>query len=66
MQSRILDLWHPAYGARNDATLARLAVMDVDALASARAVRQPVVTVMTPVTGPVTQPVTATVPPLLR
>jgi len=44
MEIRIVDQWRPAWGVRNDAVLAHLAVMDVDALASARAVRQPVVT----------------------
>ncbi len=44
METRIVDQWRPAWGVRNDAVLAQLAVMDVDALASARAVRQPVVT----------------------
>ena len=44
MEWRIVDQWRPSYGARNDAVLSQLAVMDQDSLASARAVRQPVVT----------------------
>ena len=44
METRIVDQWRPAWGVRNDAVLAHLGVMDVDSLASARAVRQPVVT----------------------
>ncbi|HSO41058.1 MAG TPA: M1 family aminopeptidase, partial [Labilithrix sp.] len=44
MESRIVELWRPSFGARNDAVLSRLGVMDVDSLASARAVRQRVVT----------------------
>lgn len=44
MEARIVDQWRPAYGTKNDALLAQLAVMNVDSLASARAVRQPVVT----------------------
>ena len=44
MESRIVDIWKPAYGAGIDAVSSRLGVMDEDALASARAVRQPVIT----------------------
>jgi alanyl aminopeptidase len=44
MESRIVEQWRPSYGARNDAVRSQLGVMDLDALASARAVRQPVVT----------------------
>ncbi len=44
MESRIVDVWNPALGAKLDAAAAYLDVMDTDALASARAVRQPVVT----------------------
>jgi aminopeptidase N len=43
MEWRIVDQWRPAYGARLDAMVSTLGVMDLDALASARAVRQPVV-----------------------
>ena len=44
MEWRIVEQWRPSYGARDDAVLSQLAVMDLDSLASARAVRQPVVT----------------------
>ena len=44
MEWRIVDQWKPAYGARLDAVSSGLGVMDLDSLASARAVRQPVVT----------------------
>ncbi len=44
MEARIVEQAKPAYGVKNDALLARLSVMDADSLASARAVRQPVVT----------------------
>jgi alanyl aminopeptidase len=44
MEWRIVDQWRPAYGARIDAVSSGLGVMDLDSLASARAVRQPVVT----------------------
>jgi aminopeptidase N len=43
MEWRIVDQWKPSFGAKNDAVVDQLGVMDVDALASARAVRQPVV-----------------------
>jgi aminopeptidase N len=43
MEWRIVDVWKPSFGAKNDAVVDQLGVMDVDALASARAVRQPVV-----------------------
>ncbi|MDB4933978.1 MAG: peptidase [Labilithrix sp.] len=43
MEWRIVDIWKPSFGAKNDAVVDQLGVMDVDALASARAVRQPVV-----------------------
>jgi aminopeptidase N len=42
MEARIVDTWRPAWGARIDAVVDGLGVMDTDALASARAVRQPV------------------------
>jgi alanyl aminopeptidase len=42
MEARIVDTWRPAWGARVDAVVEGLGVMDTDALASARAVRQPV------------------------
>ncbi|MBX3190719.1 MAG: M1 family metallopeptidase [Labilithrix sp.] len=42
MQWRVTDLWRPAYGARLDAVTSLHDVMDLDGLASARAVRQPV------------------------
>jgi cytosol alanyl aminopeptidase len=44
MEWRIVDQWKPAYGAKIDAVVSGLGVMDLDALASARAVRQPVAT----------------------
>ena len=44
MEWRIVELRYPSYGARNDAILTQLGVMDLDSLASARAVRQPVIT----------------------
>ena len=44
MEWRIVELWRPSYGAHNDAVLSQLGVMDLDALGSARAVRQPVIT----------------------
>lgn len=43
MEWRIVDQWKPSFGAKVDAVVSRLGVMDLDALASARAVRQPVV-----------------------
>ena len=43
MEWRIVDQWKPSFGARTDAVVDQLGVMDLDALASARAVRQPVV-----------------------
>ena len=43
MEWRIVDKWRPALGAKTDAVVDTLGVMDLDALASARAVRQPVV-----------------------
>jgi alanyl aminopeptidase len=43
MEWRIVDKWKPAFGAKTDAVVDMLGVMDLDALASARAVRQPVV-----------------------
>jgi len=43
MESRAVDRWKPAFGARLDAAAAHLRVMNVDGLGSARAVRQPVV-----------------------
>jgi alanyl aminopeptidase len=43
MESRAVDRWRPAWGALVDAASEGLGVMDQDALASARAVRQPVV-----------------------
>ncbi len=44
MEWRIVEQWRPSYGARNDAVLSQLGVMDLDSLGSARAVRQPVIT----------------------
>lgn len=44
MEVRVVDQWKPAYGAKIDAVVSQLGVMDLDALASARAVRQPVAT----------------------
>ncbi|MDB5214356.1 MAG: peptidase, partial [Myxococcaceae bacterium] len=43
MEWRIVDKWKPSFGAKTDAVVDTLGVMDLDALASARAVRQPVV-----------------------
>lgn len=43
MEWRIVDKWKPSFGAKLDAVVSQLGVMDLDALASARAVRQPVV-----------------------
>lgn len=43
MEWRIVDQWKPSFGAKADAVVDQLGVMDLDALASARAVRQPVV-----------------------
>ena len=43
MEWRIVDQWKPSFGAKADAAVDLLGVMDLDALASARAVRQPVV-----------------------
>lgn len=43
MEWRIVDAWKPAFGAKLDAVVSGLGVMDLDALATARAVRQPVV-----------------------
>jgi aminopeptidase N len=43
MEWRIVDKWKPSFGAKADAVVDQLGVMDLDALASARAVRQPVV-----------------------
>jgi aminopeptidase N len=43
MEWRIVDQWKPSFGAKTDAAVDQLGVMDLDALASARAVRQPVV-----------------------
>jgi cytosol alanyl aminopeptidase len=43
MEWRIVDQWKPSLGAKLDAVVSQLGVMDLDALASARAVRQPVV-----------------------
>ncbi len=45
MTSRIVERLKPAFGARRDAVASTLAVMDHDALVSARAVRQPVTSV---------------------
>ncbi|MDB4946251.1 MAG: Membrane alanine aminopeptidase [Labilithrix sp.] len=44
MEAKIVDEWRPEFGAKNDALVASLAVMDEDALTTARAVRQKVVT----------------------
>jgi aminopeptidase N len=44
MEWRIVEQWRPSFGVRNDALLTQLGVMDLDSLASARALRQPVVT----------------------
>ncbi|AKV03151.1 Membrane alanine aminopeptidase N [Labilithrix luteola] len=43
MEWRIVDKWRPQYQVRFDAVVSTHGVMDLDALASARAVRQPVV-----------------------
>jgi aminopeptidase N len=43
MTTRIIDRWQPSFGARIDAVTAMQGAMDVDGLATARAVRQPVV-----------------------
>jgi aminopeptidase N len=43
MEARVVDQWRPAFGAGLDAVVSGLGVMDLDSLASARAVRQPVV-----------------------
>jgi aminopeptidase N len=45
MEARIVDKWRPSYGTRLDAVIAAHNVMDLDGLVSARAVRQPVVSV---------------------
>ncbi|MCW5837437.1 MAG: M1 family metallopeptidase, partial [Labilithrix sp.] len=45
MEARIVEKWRPAYGSRLDAVVAAHDVMDLDGLVSARAVRQPVVSV---------------------
>ena len=45
MEARIVDKWRPAYGARLDAVALAHDVMDLDGLAAARAIRQPVVSV---------------------
>jgi cytosol alanyl aminopeptidase len=45
MEARVIDKWRPAYGTRLDAVVAAHNVMDLDGLVSARAVRQPVVSV---------------------
>ena len=42
MQTRAVDTWQPQFGARLEAVSSTHHVMDLDALASARAVRQPV------------------------
>ena len=42
MESRIVEKWRPAYGARLDAVVSAHDAMDADGLAAARAVRQPV------------------------
>jgi aminopeptidase N len=42
MEWRVLDLWRPSYATRLDAVTSLHGVMDLDGLASARAVRQPV------------------------
>ncbi|MFT3775020.1 MAG: M1 family metallopeptidase [Minicystis sp.] len=42
IESKILDTWRPATGARMDALRGKLAVMELDGLDSARAVRQKV------------------------
>ena len=42
MESRALESYRPAWNTRTDALLSALSVMDDDALAAARAVRQPV------------------------
>lgn len=44
METKIVDEWRPGYQAGLDANAAMLRVMDLDALSSARAVRQPVTT----------------------
>ncbi|HEY8078971.1 MAG TPA: M1 family aminopeptidase, partial [Labilithrix sp.] len=44
MEAHIVEAWRPAWGARTDAIVDSLGVMDLDALAAARAVRQPVAT----------------------
>lgn len=43
MDARIVDRWRPELGARLDAVVAAHAAMDLDGLASARAIRRPVV-----------------------
>lgn len=43
MEWRIVDKWRPQYQARFDAVVSAHGVMDLDALSSARAVRQPVI-----------------------
>jgi aminopeptidase N len=42
MESKLVDTWRPQMGARAEALRARMVAMNVDALESARAVRQPV------------------------
>jgi alanyl aminopeptidase len=44
METRATDAWRPEYGMHLDAVDSALSVMDLDALGSARAVRQPAVT----------------------
>jgi alanyl aminopeptidase len=44
IQWRAVDKWKPELGAKNDAVASALGVMDLDALVSARAIRQPVTT----------------------
>ena len=44
MQHRIVDQWRPSFGAKLDAIASANGVMDLDALVSARRIRQPVTT----------------------
>src|SRR5207253_5291138 len=41
-EQKIVDQWRPSFGARLEAVVGLQSVMDTDALASARAVREPV------------------------
>lgn len=43
MERRVVDAWRPSFGARLDGITSQNGVMDLDALSSARRIRQPVV-----------------------